>query len=349
MFLVVVIAFGLAECAARLAEWAHPARPELTFEYAPYRMLRMTHAPWPLNSEGFRAQEFARYKGKFLIEFLGGSVCLGVGTNPGKTVPERLEEMLHRADLAEVAVVNLCQGGATTGQELAILTQYGLPLAPQFVISFNGANDLMHPAPVGDDDAPNLPYRNREMKILFEGRHGQLAHLALTRVAARLAQRLPVRAQEQDVPDGAIIDSYIYSLDLTRTLAESRGASYKVLLQPTLHWNKPWSAAEAGMWRERRPGDGAAISERTAQRYRAAGQALLSWGREHHVETYDLTHVFAQTADTVYSDSVHFVGETGYQVLFDALAHQGLIESITKRYRRWQTKAAGWETVSWAH
>ncbi len=103
-----------SEGAARLAEWVHPPASDLTFEYAPYRMLKMSQAPWRLNRDGFRARELETYRNSFLIEFLGGSVCLGVGTNPGPTVPERLEIALHRAGLARVEVLNLCQGGATS-------------------------------------------------------------------------------------------------------------------------------------------------------------------------------------------------------------------------------------------
>src|SRR6202040_3138098 len=110
----------LAEGAARMAEWLRPRSDDLAFDYAPYRMLRMTRAPWPLNRDGFRARELETYRNTFLIEFLGGSVCLGVGTTPGQTLPERLQAALDARGLARAAVLNLCQGGATSAQELAI-------------------------------------------------------------------------------------------------------------------------------------------------------------------------------------------------------------------------------------
>src|SRR5206468_1837985 len=77
----------LAEGGARIAEWLHPNHQALSFSYAPYRMLRMTKGPWALNRDGFRARELETYRDSFLVEFLGGSVCLGVGVNPGRTVP----------------------------------------------------------------------------------------------------------------------------------------------------------------------------------------------------------------------------------------------------------------------
>ena len=338
----IVLAVGLVEGGARLAEWLHPPVQELTFRYAPYRMLRMAEAPWPLNQDGFRARELKSYEGTFLIEFLGGSVCLGVGTSPGKTVPERLEEWLQQAGLRQAAVLNLCQGGASSAQELAIFTEYGLPLHPAVVLSFNGANDLLHPQPVGDDLAPNLPYRNAQLETRVNGEGEWLGHWAAARVAARLAghsgaqMRLPVAP----VSEQAIVDSYLYSVELTRTLAASEAALYGVILQPTLHLSKPWSPQERAMWQARRPKDGAEISRLSAERYQAARTALAGWADKRQVAVYDLSQVFAYTSETIYSDSVHFAGPRGYQALFAELESKGLLERIALRYRRWEADQA---------
>ena len=66
----------------------------------------------------------------------------------------------------------MCQGGATSAQELAILIEYGLPLHPQAVLSFDGANDVLHPRPIGDDDAANLPYQNAQFEARVDGQDG---------------------------------------------------------------------------------------------------------------------------------------------------------------------------------
>jgi hypothetical protein len=322
----------LLEGAARFAEWLRPQVDDVTFAYAPYRMLKMVKAPWPLNRDGFRARDWSSYRGEFLVEFLGGSVCLGVGTNPGPTVPERLEQALHNAGMSRARVVNLCQGGVTSAQELAIFLEYGLPLQPQVVVSFDGANDLLHPRPTGDDDAPNLPYLDAALRGRFErSAAGDLAaHLAMARVAARVLGKsegaaLPGVAADQ------IIESYRYMLDATRALAEASGGIHCIALQPTLHFEKPWSAEERAMWNARRPHDGAAVSDRVRELYQEARRTLQ--GRE----LYDLTGVFADTPQPVYSDSVHFTGEIGYRRLFEELQRQGLVERIAKRYRDWSS------------
>jgi hypothetical protein len=318
-----LLLFTLAEAAARVVEWRYPGTSEIAFDYAPYRMLRMTKAPWPLNHEGFRARELASYRHTFLIEFLGGSVCLGIGTNAGKTVPERLEEALHEAGLRRAAVLNLCQGGATSAQELAILLQYGLPLAPQVVLSFDGANDLLHPRPVGDDESPNLPYLNAEIRSRFD--HSFAAHLAFARVAARALPRQ--RREGPGVPVEEVLDSYFYSLQAAKVLAEARGSLYAVILQPSLHYQKPWSQKEKNMWGER-----AQTSRRAGEIYAAADTQLGHW----RGDSFDLAAVFRDTRETVYSDSVHFVGERGYAMLFEELRRQGLVERIAARYRAWE-------------
>jgi hypothetical protein len=332
-----VLLLALAEGAARIAEWLHPPAEELSFDYAPYRMLKMSRAPWPLNRQGFRARELETYRDTFLIEFLGGSVCLGVGTNPGRTLPERLEDTLHRAGLVRATVLNLCQGGAASAQELAIFLEYGLPLAPQVVLSFDGANDLMHPRPIGEDDAANLPYRDREMRALFQGHHTFVAHLALARVAARIAADRAAAPAGPPVSADSILNSYLYATEVTHTLTRAQGGWYAVLFQPTLHYRKPWSVEERAMWRERRPRqDAEAVSKRAAGLYRQARIALTDWSKETGAAVFDLSGVFAETSDTVYSDGVHFTGETGYARLSAELERQGWIERITEQYREWE-------------
>ncbi len=338
MFFNTVLLLALVEGGARIAEWLHPPVEELSFDYAPYRMLKMSRAPWPLNHEGFRARELETYRNTFLIEFLGGSVCLGVGTNPGRTLPERLEDSLHQAGLGRAAVLNLCQGGATSAQELAIFLEYGLPLAPQVVLSFDGANDLMHPRPLGEDDAANLPYHDREMRALFEGHHTWVAHLALTRVAARIAAHRAPDSAGPPVSADSILNSYLYATDVVRTLTGAQGGWYAVLFQPTLHYRKPWSDAERAMWRDRRPGDGEAVSKRAAELYGQARTALTDWSKATGATVFDLSGAFAGTSETVYSDSVHFSGPTGYARLATELAQQGWIERITERYRAWDSQ-----------
>jgi lysophospholipase L1-like esterase len=347
VLLQTLLLLALVEGAARIAERVRPRREDVTFDYAPYRMLRMTRAPWPLNRDGFRARELESYRNTFLIEFLGGSVCLGVGTTPGRTIPERLENALHARGLARAAVLNLCQGGATSMQELAILIQYGLPLGPQMVLSFDGANDLQHPRPIGGDEAPNLPYRNAQMRAWFDGNHSVLAHMAVMRIAVRVLASEPLDGSGAPVSAEAILRSYEYTLGLTRTLAEAQGGSYAILFQPTLHFEKRWSEEEKNMWRERAGKNGEQISSRARALYAAARPELGRWAAAHGTAFFDLTGAFEQTSEQVYSDSVHFTGERGYALLFAELERRGLLEQIASQYRSWEARPDPAQKISW--
>jgi hypothetical protein len=328
----------LFEGAARVAERIHPGGDAVAFAYSPYRMLKMQRAPWALNRAGFRAQELDTYGNSFLIEFLGGSVCLGVGDRPGETVPERLEHAMHALGLTRARVLNLCQGGATSAQELSILIEYGLPLHPQAVLSFDGANDMLHPRPIGQDAAANLPYENQQLQARVDGRDG-LAHFALARVALRLTTRFrsPLATQQEPVPTAAILDSYLYHLSLARTLTEANHGLYAVLLQPTLHLDKPWSPEESTLWSAARPRDTAPLSQLIRDRYSQARGAATQWAASNGATLYDLTRVFAKAPEPLYSDSVHFRGPRGYELLFAELQRQGLVTRLRERYREWET------------
>jgi len=119
---------------------------------------------------------------------------------------------------------------------------------------------------------------------------------------------------------------------VVRTLTKEQGGWYGLLLQPTLHYAKPWSDGERAMWRERRPLDGDSASQYTAGLYERARNRMARAG-----EFYDLTKVFAATKETVYSDSVHFAGSTGYKMLTEELERQGLMAKITALYKSWES------------
>jgi hypothetical protein len=333
--------FAAAELGARALEWWRPADRELRFGYAPYRMMKMVEAPFALNSDGFRAAELSTYRreDRFKVVFLGASVCLGVGYDTGPTLAELLESALHVRGLTRLSVINLCQGGATARQELDILLDYGLPLKPQAVISFNGANDLMHAAPLGPDAAPNLPYRDREMRALWPGGHSILAHLALVRGMGRLARRREPALASETVPTSVILQSYFSALEVTRGLAERARAQYAVILQPTVHFQKPWSSEEQTSWRERYPQTGERVSGIARLRYQETAAEAARWAARTGAALFDLSDAFARVHETIYSDSVHFRGPRGNQILAGELERRGLFDQLAEQYRAWESAA----------
>lgn len=342
----------IGEISARAVEVLRPSAEDVTFDYAPYRMLRMVDAPFRLNQDGFRAADLDSYKDSFLVEFIGGSVCLGIGTSPGKPVPERLEEALHRAGMPEAKVLNLCQGGTASAQELAILLEYGLPLEPRVVVSFNGANDLLHPSPMGFDRAPNLPYQSQRMQALFQGHHSWTEHLASSRFMDRFARRFQIYPPSVPPPVAAeeIIGSLLYVTDAERILAESRGATFAWILQPTLHYEKPFSADELQSWHRLRPRDPRISTEYAHRLFSFLRIKASAWSRRNETPLFDLTDVFRETRGTVYTDSVHFQGSAGFERLEQQLEARGFVEMIAKQYGAWKDEqpVRGKEsTISW--
>ena len=121
-----------------------------------------------------------------------------------------------------------------------------------------------------------------------------------------------------------------------------------VMFQPTLHFAKHWSGEESKMWRRLRPGNGEEMSHRAAALYAAAIPELDQWARAGQTRVLDLTRVFENTAETVYSDSVHFAGERGYAMLSAEIARQGLLGEITQKYRAWERQRQPAEEPTWA-
>jgi hypothetical protein len=241
---------------------------------------------------------------------------------------------------------------------LAIFLEYGLPLRPQVVISFNGANDLFHPQPLGDDPGANLPYHDREMRALFAGMHSWSEHLGIKRVSDRLYRRLNEGSEAMYskprgmVAPGTILESYFYTTEVIRALTEEQHGLYGLILQPALHYAKPWSSEEAAMWKQRRPHDAQSATDYAHGLYAQARTAAAVWSAKSGAPLFDLTEAFAETPGTIYSDSVHFKGETGFRILEQELERRGLIQAIRERYKAWEaggTEELPEKVMAWRH
>ena len=91
------------------------------------------------------------------------------------------------------------------------------------------------------------------------------------------------------------------------------------------------------MWRRIRPRDAAPLGSVIHMRYALAREQASHWAESSGAHFYDLTRVFADHPETLYSDSVHFRGALGYEMLFAALERQGLIDRLRARYQAWET------------
>ena len=331
-FIVLLVLFEGVSFLALKVRYGRNQAQLLEFDYAPYRMMKVKAAPWPLNPEGFRAKPLNHYlnssRKRFRIVFLGGSVCAGYGGNNGPPLPNLLQKRLYKLGIANVEIINLGQAGAVSAQELAILIQYGLKLKPQFVVSFNGLNDLFHPRPLGPDEAPNLPYENHLLRDLWKGSWYNRTSLW------RLLASKPPAPQINEVPVESIVSSYVQTMDLTHKLTKAYGITHAVLLQPSSWLNKPLSPKERHFIETRyKPRH----MKRGALLFQKAIHAFNDWSRQDDSRHFfDLTSAFAHEEKLIYEDTNHFANRSGYPRLLEMLENKGFIDQILNEYSAWK-------------
>jgi len=318
-----------------------PEYPLMAFDYAPYRMMKAVKSPWEINKDGFRAKPFEQYQRdnnkNFRIVFLGGSACLGYGRDTGPPLSTLLEQRLHSLGFLDIEVINLAQGGAVSGQELAILIQYGLKLNPQIVVSFNGANDLMHPAPFGDDEQPNLPYLNQSMRELWHNAKSPLTYILNTTSIGRVIKGLKRRliTAKNSVPIEDVVNSYTQTMEVTYRIVSSYGAEHMILLQPIITIDKPLSSEEQKYFK--RKYDTPEKISRCHMLFETSTSLLRSYAeRNAGMDFYDLRSAFKKEYDTIYMDSLHFANNKGYPRLLAVLEHDGFINKVIEIYEKWK-------------
>ncbi|MBI3820737.1 MAG: hypothetical protein HY286_18765 [Planctomycetes bacterium] len=151
-----IAGFALVEGGARV--WIRIAPPKIlknqeeTVLYQPHHHLSYEIAPnapsmlmrGPHNSLGFRGPELeARKSDVFRIICIGGSTTYGTrNVNESECWPRILESMLSARGIA-VEVINAGVPAYTSAECLQLLREKALPLDPDLVILYMGANDIM--------------------------------------------------------------------------------------------------------------------------------------------------------------------------------------------------------------
>lgn len=83
-------------------------------------------------------------KNTFTILCVGDSVTYGVGTQPGKSFPAKLQEILSRDANMAITIINLAYPGASTAGTLQQLEQYlKIIKKPQLVIALTGGGNSL--------------------------------------------------------------------------------------------------------------------------------------------------------------------------------------------------------------
>ena len=159
----------------------------------------LMNCPISINSKGFRGPEIAEPKGDiYRIVALGESTTFGLTFEPGdKPWPELLEQMIRERlkTRRPVEVINAGVIAYTILDNLRRLPGQILPLKPDMIISYHGANGFyfIDPALLKPTGSLPVPYQERPIKLAadFENR-ARLMHLRSAELKA--LSKMPVNA-----------------------------------------------------------------------------------------------------------------------------------------------------------
>lgn len=133
-----------------------------------------------INGKGYRGPDFATAKppGTVRIIIYGGSAVFDLGASDGRDWPRQVETLLRRSGFPDVEIINAGIPGHASADAVGRLLYEGHYFAPDYVVLYNGWNDLkqfhdseptlrqLRPWKQGLD--PRLFYRNDFDRFLSE-------------------------------------------------------------------------------------------------------------------------------------------------------------------------------------
>ncbi len=249
--------------------------------------------------------------GALRVWAFGGSTMEGEGAPDWGTIPAHLQERLDERHERPVCVVNLGQGGWVSTQEvieLALRLRDGE--RPDVAVFYDGINDVF----AAYQSRRAGVHQNLEgVRRRFDGDSFLVeavlrSHTAdlLGRIAHRLRGRRPRHAwdgQEVDVEALAaeVVDSYLGNVRTARALAARFGFRALFFWQPLLMVEqKPLSQIETLLLSRQDP--------KLVALYRAV-YARMARVAERELDLHDISDVFSQVEEGVYSDPYHVTPE----------------------------------------
>lgn len=180
-----------------------------------------------------------------VVFLTGGSAAYGWGaTSNETTIAYVLEDLLNENDSAHRwQVINFAMGSWIAYQEYLALDLYGSAFFPDWVITFDGRNDLLVPT-VSGEKVPNYYYYTAQKRLNGAFEEGARAsfwnipffrHRALARKMDEVAQPPEPVETLEEIRNAARF--YIHSLELiARRFPESQ---VLFVTQPTTHYLSP--------------------------------------------------------------------------------------------------------------
>lgn len=282
-----------------------------------------------LNSLGYRGPEPVMPKpaGEYRIFVLGGSTVF-LGDPP---IPASLEAALQQAGLPQVRVYNFGVISSVSSMELAQIVFEVSELAPDLIVMYNGGNDIL--GPYRHDPRPGYPFNFLvyENNPLVESNVRSYPALALLAYGSNLARYFfpdyflarfssfeEMRARADYGSERwreEIAGTYVNNLVKGDQVAQAFGADFIAFAQPLLYFKPSPAPEEADL-----AGNEARRDHCNDVRQRIRDRIERD-GLNRTVKIVDLSAIYDDTAEWVFTDSIH-IRQEAQPVIVQAMAGQ---------------------------
>jgi hypothetical protein len=291
----------------------------------PYPYIMFSGAPniADHNKYGFRSPEPSVLKddSEYRVFVLGGSTVYS-GETPQTTIPGYLQKVIDSSmncNNRKVEVFNWSVVSGGSGMELARIIYQIVDHKPDFIIMYNGGNDLG--GPYYWDPRPGYPFNfcAYEANPLYShSRFGlgafliaRSALLGFTPFAGRAASwAIGLETIRAEVGYGsphwkqAIIDQYLNNVEKARLIANAVGSKFKCFFQPMLIHKENYSPNEKRIL---------AAQNKEFANYLLEMRLLFREGvkaREKMKDSIvDMSDVFTQRPEDIFTDMIHIRDE----------------------------------------
>lgn len=290
------------------AENARNASPYVMFKGKPGTLTG--YADDVYNQHGYRGKYPAHHKPKdeFRIIVLGGSTVWEGDT----TLSDYLETELKKNALSYASVYNFGVVGANSSMQWITVMNEVIPLQPDMIVFYDGANDMIHP--LHYDPRPGYPfnfliYENNPFLMksfpvltLVAYKSNLFRLLARKYLAEKISKLTSLRNEvnyQSEAWRNKIAEIYLQNMRNTNRQCRLMNIRFMSFLQPTVYSKQKLSVQEKKFAdvrvEEKEHVNGLVKSINAAVK----NDSLLS------EKFYDLSDVFDGTGESVFRDNVH--------------------------------------------
>ena len=239
------------------------------------------------------------------ILLTGGSTAQGF---PVEIIEQKLTKLTNK----KVKVYNSGYGGYISTQELILITRFSKLIEPDIIINLNTANDLLHS--IREDNQPETFFLNNTYKILLEKPYlGLFVYILQHSQLFNGLVRLGVRNKSFNVQDyDEHINVLAQNIKNINYYCDGANILYLNVMQPHVVFKNIKHVNEnnftAFKYRE----------EIIKQLYESAYEKI----KKNSGHFLDSRFIFNNNASHIFSDDVHFIKNTGYDILGSVISEE---------------------------